>query len=409
MTSQPAAGQLEISAAVSELDQIEQLLAPAPEANATPVAIDTELKRLRPVESRLMRGALLVLPWLLLLACLIRLVIFEVEAGVVMYLSSLAAVAAALLGFQVLMGKIKDLPQALWERGVIGPRTSDGQAAAERPLAEDYARFVRAFGRSLNDRGQFALAAVLGVAGAIWVLYDTLKGIDFSTARLVWEIALAYSLGFFVGLLAWRMAVTGYQVSKLGRQFDLRVQLGHPDRCGGLSPLGMVCFWNTLIISVAGIHLGGWLIVAPNLSEPYQELAATYHDLYIGLLIVPLVLAVVSFFLPLRSTHEEMLAERERLQRRLDQISSRMDQLSRQMLDRADDMEPQALEAMAKQIKSMRDTYTENQHLPVWPFDTRLLMKFATTQTVPLLGLTGLGAPMLEVISSVLSFADKPA
>jgi hypothetical protein len=409
MTSRPAAGELELNAAVSELSQFERLLAPEQDSNPLPDAIEGEFQRLQPVESRLLRAVLTLLPWLLLLACFIRIALFEVHPGVVMYLSSLVAVAAALLGFQVLMGKIRDVPRALWQRGVIGQRTRDGQSAAGYSLADDYAHFVNGFGRALNHHGQFALGATLGMAGAAWVVYDTLRGIEFSAARMAWELALAFSLGFFLGLLAWRMVVTGYEVAKLGRQFELRMQLGHPDRCGGLSPLGILCFWNAMIISVAGIHLGAWLIIAPNLAEPYQDLAATYHDLYIALLVVPLVFAVVGFFLPLRAAHQEMLAERERLERRLAQISNRIDQLSRQMLDKADELEPEVLEAMGKQLKSMRETYMENQHPPVWPFDTRLLMKFVSTQTVPILALTGLGAPLLDAISSLLSFADKPA
>jgi hypothetical protein len=122
---------------------------------------------------------------------------------------------------------------------------------------------------------------------------------------------------------------------------------------------------------------------------------------------VPLILAPISFFLPMWAVHKEMLLERERLHRQLDQISRKIDHLGRKLLEEADEIEPATLDAMSKQIAAMRTTYRENERIPTWPFNTQILVKFVSSQTVPLLGLTGLGPPVIERISSVMSFLES--
>jgi hypothetical protein len=407
MTSESAPGAVAGKPAV-EPPQLQALPPPASEA-LTP-ELDAAFHNLQPIDNRGLRLALAVLPWLLVSAGIATLAVADLRAGTVMYVSSLIAVAAALLAFQVLMRLIREMPRSLWERDVISAMTDAASPAGDGSgLASQYARYVRDFGIALNDRLQLPFAAAIGLIAASWVVYDSLKGVSFSTVRMAWELSFAFALGFFVGLLTWRMIITAAQVFKLGRTFELQLQLGHPDRCGGLSPLGNLCLWNALILTVAGIHLGGWLIVAPNLSEPYRDLASTYHDLYLGLLVVPVVFAAVSFFWPMQSVHQEMLADRVRLQRQLDQIGRRINELSRKKLEEADTPGLHDTEELDKEIKAKQATYLENQHLPVWPIDTRILAKFVTSQTVPLLGLTGLGAPLVDTIGSLLSFVDKPS
>ena len=406
MTSESAPNTLAGKPA-GDLPQLQAV--PLPAGEALSPELDAAFRNLQPINNRWLRLALTVLPWLLVSAGIVTLAVVDLKAGTVMYVSSLIAVALALLAFQVLMRLIREMPRSLWERDVISAMTDTAVQGDGSGLAAQYARYVRDFGAALNHKFQVPFATAIGLIAASWVIYDSLKGVSFSTARMAWELAFAFALGFFVGLLTWRMIITATQVFKLGRTFELQLQLGHPDRCGGLSPLGNLCLWNALILTVAGIHLGGWLIVAPNLSEPYRDLASTYHDLYLGLLVVPVGFAAVSFFWPMQSVHQEMLADRVRLQRQLDQIGRRINELSRRKLEEADTPGLHDTEELDKEIKAKQQTYLENQHLPVWPIDTRILAKFATSQTVPLLGLTGLGAPLLDTIGSLLSFIDKPS
>ncbi len=89
-------------------------------------------------------------------------------------------------------------------------------------------------------------------------------------------------IAFIIGLMAWRMLVIGVQVWKLGKRFDLNPQLGHPDTCGGLEPLGNLCLWNALILALPGVFLGGWIILGP--STKYGDI---YTSLFYKLLILP--------------------------------------------------------------------------------------------------------------------------
>jgi HrpA-like RNA helicase len=56
------------------------------------------------------------------------------------------------------------------------------------------------------------------------------------------------------------------------------------------------------------------------------------------------------------------------------------------------------------ELSRLEKVYEDNQNYPVWPFNYNLLKAFAASQAVPLLGLTGLGAPILNVIRSMLDF-----
>lgn len=377
----------------------------------------------RGIQSRLLRWVLQFLPWLMILVTIIRLTAFTVVPGNVMYFSGILAAALSLLAFQVLMRRIPDTFRTLWDRNIISIRLKDPDdktdppstpKASPIPVEEHYRKFIDHFGRLLNDPRQSVMGIVFGLLGAGWIIVVSyrLGGWEevintFTRPLLIGQFVLEFVIGYIVGLLAWRMIITGYEIWKLGQQFDLVLQLGHPDRCGGLAPLGNLCLWNALIISTAGMHLGGWIILGPILPEPYRALAAFYKPLFSTLLIVPIILAGVSFFLPLWSVHQIMASKRTAIERQLDQLSQSIDRLARELLDRADELDPADSEKMAKKLDRMRQIYQENQHVPVWPFNTRILAKFITSQSIPLLGITGLGQPILKALSGLMDFLNQ--
>ena len=71
------------------------------------------------------------------------------------------------------------------------------------------------------------------------------------------------------------------------------------------------------------------------------------------------------------------------------------------MLDGAKDLEPAAGAEQAKKLEVWRKFHKQHRRVPVWPFNTAIMVKFATAQVVPLLGLTGVGEPVVKVVTSM--------
>lgn len=208
-------------------------------------------------------------------------------------------------------------------------------------------------------------------------------------------------LGYFLGLIAWRMLITGLQVYRVDKKFNLVPRLNDPDQCGGLNPLGRLCLYNAKIVGIWGALLGIWII----LGTSYQ-IYDNYLPLYYNQMPILLLIAVASFFIPLWGVHCAMSKKKVDLDEKLDQIAQNINELSQKRLNWAlkGEQEP---DSVAKDIEKMKKVYAENINYPVWPFNYSLILSFVTSQAIPLLGLTGLGAPILNIMRSLLDFLNQ--
>ena len=315
-----------------------------------------------------MRWAFRLLPWLMLLVIL---VVFATPplrvAANVMFASGIAAAALSLFAFQTLLGRLVPTFSDLWDQMILGeggPQPS--------PQREQFLRDLRA---RLNHRAQFVLAIAFALLVFTWY------PLDFSSEPLrVPGLVIELAAAFLIGAMVWRMLIIGVTVWQLGSRLRVKPQLEHPDQCGGLEPLGGLCFWNALIISMAGIYLGGWLIIGPSTPPEYASLARYYRSLFTWLLLVPL-------FLPLWSLHQAMVRERMRVWKQLAGLGSMIDELANAVVSRADRAEPRSITEVAARLSVMRDVYQQYRKLPVWPFNVGTLLRFLTAQVVPLVGL----------------------
>ncbi len=82
-----------------------------------------------------------------------------------------------------------------------------------------------------------------------------------------------------------------------------------------------------------------------------------------------------------------MVTWRAKIQRQLDRLGYNINYLDSELLNRADKLEPQESESMSKKLELMREIYQKNRHIPEWPFNTKIMIKFATSQAVAILGL----------------------
>jgi hypothetical protein len=156
--------------------------------------------------------------------------------------------------------------------------------------------------------------------------------------------------------------------------------------------------WNALILTIPAVYLGGWIILGP------ETAYGRFVPLFTQLLLVPVAIAVSGFTLPLWGVHREMVRRRAAVRRRLDQLSQSINHLAREMLDRADDLPPDEGEKMSRKLELMRQIYQQNEQYPVWPFNVGIMVRFISSQAVPILGLTGLGKDIVGAIGALLGF-----
>ena len=386
---------------------------------------------LDPVENHVLLRSLQVAPWVAVIVIAADLLIdlvdgaFPLGLSQLMFLSGVAAAAIVLFVFLTLLDRIGDTFGVLWNRHVV---TATREATSVSPVTDepesapplgtrkrtnpnpDYPMFLGHLQARLNSPVQWILGVsfvplvITWSPGAIVLQAFQRYPADAALSSFDWYVLAAVIVeafvAFVVGTMAWRMIVVGIEVSRLGKKYNLRPQLGHPDQCGGLEPLGDLCLWNALIVSIAGVYLGGWIIILrPGL--PVDRLSVQYVPLFLELLVVPLAVAAITFFLPLWNVHREMLARSVEVRRQLDELGQSIDRSARELLERADELPLAEGEERAKRLELMRQTYQQCRDVPVWPFNVQTLIKFVSSQAVPMLALTGLSEPIRDVLKSL--------
>ena len=355
------------------------------------------------IQSRILRGVLWLLPCLLIPIIIVILILYynpTDNPGIVMYISGMVAAALSLFAFHLLMKRIPETFGALWNRKIIVDKStialfdsnttdeavssidnSSNSTQIETEIEEQYLNYINDLEKLMNSPGQWVMGAFFALLVFTWN-YN-------SVMEYFIEFSIEFFIAFIIGLMAWRMTIAAVKVWQLGRKFHLKPQLGHADGCGGLEPLGNLCLWNALIITIPGIYLGGWIIIGLDFlgaNTQYISLAISYTPLFSKLLLVPISFAVISFFLPLLSVHQIMVIWQNKIRRQLDRLDYHIDQMEREILNRADKLEPKEVEMMTMNLELMQQIDQQNQHIPTWPFNGGIMAKFMASQAVPVLG-----------------------
>lgn len=353
------------------------------------------------------------------------------------YASMILAYLLTIFLFKIMMSSISPTFHTLAMRRILIPNcsTPDDELKATAHN-EEYPNFMQDFENALNRRsGQIifglSFAAVLLLRSyfdfRIWLPEDFLDNPLFSAGDIETKFWATYIyinyymntmlsdyplrfltgfvvepiLGYFLGLIAWRMLITGLKIYQVDKKFSLVPRLNDPDQCGGLNPLGKLCLYNAKIVGIWGALLGIWIILGTS-----YHIYKYYLPLYYYQIPVLLLVAVAGFFIPLWGVHCAMAKRKVDLDIKLDQIAQNINELAQKRLNWAlkGEQEPDNL---ANDIEKMKKVYAENINYPVWPFNYSLILSFITSQAIPLLGLTGLGAPILNIIRSLLDFLNQ--
>jgi len=200
----------------------------------------------------------------------------------------------------------------------------------------------------------------------------------------VWLVAAATLGGYLAGCHLGRMACYGALgpiLTSLG--IELCVRPGHPDRVGGLQPLGDFYFRQALGVAIPAVFLAAWLLLfsLPMFAARYGD----WREPYIGLLALAILLYGLAFVLPLWSFHRAMVRQKKQLRREADLLSRRIDEIRAEL----------AAADPAADTRTLRDCladrlarYDAIESLPVWPVSMRTRRIFGLNNialVVPLL------------------------
>lgn len=313
-----------------------------------------------------------------------------------------AAFALAAFSFVVWRRHIIPLFQSLLNSGSLSP-IHEGDSLQK--LATEQ---IEEYRKSLYCRKRFwvigaVLALALGVALAIdrprslqtllnsSDIFDRLTAVQ--TLTCLYLIGVLY--GYAFGAAAWVIFVTAQFIREIPRRFRVEVIPGHPDRCGGLRPLGDFCLLMAAPVLI-GIVVSGFFALkyllesGSDLTRLHDnELAFfVFNGLAMTVFLIPL--ALIIFFWSLWRFHQTMLTQRRQRQDAHALLENQHRKLVQCALLSGDSV---SAKAHADLLKTIQDTESARLEYPVWPFDWATLAKFATPQ---ILSAAGVAVPVLK-------------
>jgi hypothetical protein len=202
-----------------------------------------------------------------------------------------------------------------------------------------------------------------------------------SSAFTFWYVEFFwFLLGFLVilGLIRYVVAIIWF--NRLFNDYQVDVKILHPDGAGGLYPLGS---FGVKVAYVIGAY--GTAIVVNTMAQSYLltgQYSGLSMNLPLGLIILGyVVLAPLVFFAPIGAAHSAMKnAKDEFVLQIAEQFETDLTKL-RSLLS-ADSEE---LERNLGKLEQLRKLYRMSSQFPVWPFNTRNLVRFVTVVLSPLL------------------------
>jgi hypothetical protein len=173
------------------------------------------------------------------------------------------------------------------------------------------------------------------------------------------------------------MAIVGVQIFHLATPGTLRTSLEHPDGCGGFEPLGTLCVWNGLILSVPFTVLVAWAVGAERPNPVHFMLAAV-----VG------VLGLVAFLAPVARIHLRMDGEvRTLIEEVEERHAPRVQTLSNELLTVDVSQGYDKYARIAAELERSLETYQRPRSLPTWPINTRQAAEYLSSQVLPVAGL----------------------
>jgi hypothetical protein len=179
---------------------------------------------------------------------------------------------------------------------------------------------------------------------------------------------------YLCSFIVWSIYVTGIYISRINSTFKLNLQPSHPDRCGGLKPLGSLCFNMAIPILFMGTFLTLWGTITAIKFPNYPQ---QMYTAYLGTFVVVFPLAIIAFIAPLWNIHVEMVRQKTLYQ---DRFSDRVVNLEMRIRSHLDNKELSQAEAALQELKILNELHPDKINYPAWPFERGILFKFWSPQ-----------------------------
>ena len=171
-----------------------------------------------------------------------------------------------------------------------------------------------------------------------------------------------------------RMVSYGRLLTKAGlrkHQLELQVIPNHPDRAGGLKPLGDFYLYQSLTASLPAIFLAAWvLLISLGGPSPLWGGYGSYLHGYLGLLVAAILFEILVFILPMLSIHDVMSSQKE------SSFLVDADRLFTPKLARRIGQNDQDDGAQQDAEPDRFGRYKELEEAPTWPVDSAIRRQF---------------------------------
>lgn len=166
----------------------------------------------------------------------------------------------------------------------------------------------------------------------------------------------------------------------------------HPDKSGGLRPVGRLGLRNQYVLMLIGVNI----VLLATVSIVYLQMPRSLYALVIAAVIAYLVLGPLVFVVPLLPFREGMLkAKTELMAEVAHRLRVELQRMRTQLKSGPITKEDEEL------IDRLRKVDGVIEELPVWPFDAATLRKFFVAYGIPVL--TSAGYPLIK---SALDFVQ---
>jgi len=89
----------------------------------------------------------------------------------------------------------------------------------------------------------------------------------------------------------------------------------------------------------------------------------------------------------------------------LNVLALKIDALSAELRTQADTLSLEQGEDKLKTMEFLNKVFQENTHIPTWPIDWKIIIKFSSAQIVPVLSIIGTSETIVKLVASLLSAA----
>jgi hypothetical protein len=270
----------------------------------------------------------------------------------------------------------------LYANGVIGNPCPF--PASQEDSQQIYSSFVEKAHNWFSRWWWSVISLVIAVSAALTLNLPQYRTLAQRAAWLADPLSLSLTL-LWVALAIYCVSVlliyailSIYFLDRLFSRFTICVRPLHPDRAGGLAPLGdFTLTWSYLIAFI------GVLLVLTPLTRSYIATGTLQFRWTTEILValgIYLVAAPSVFLAPLLMAHNAMKETRNQL---LSRIAHRFETELREVQDMLDgDLAGLAdRQKMLKELQSLHDLALK---LPVWPFNSTLFTRFGTSYLSPI-------------------------